>query len=68
MSRAQGSSWEEIADVLGIARQSAWQYYNKRFAQQWNQWVDRKEDLSEEAAMHLAIKETQIVRRRRKSL
>lgn len=66
-SRARGYSWEEIADVLGISRQSAWQYYNRRFSKQWNEWVDRNEDLSEEAAMLLAIKETRIVRRHRKT-
>jgi hypothetical protein len=32
--RAQGFSWEAIASALGISRQSAWQYYNKRFAKQ----------------------------------
>jgi len=65
--RAQGSTWEEIASVLGISRQSAWQYYNSRFTKQWKQWVERNEDLSEEAAMHLAIEETRAVRRRRQT-
>lgn len=65
-ARAYGCSWEQIAEVLGVSRQSAWQYYTARFSVELDHRVSRNTDLSEEEAMRVALGEIRAVRRRRR--
>ena len=66
-SRAQGRSWDDIATVLGVARQSAWEFYNVRLLDQFENRVSENEELSEERATQLAVEEVRSVRRNRRS-
>ena len=66
-SRDDGRSWEEIADALGVARQSAWEFYNVRLLTQVEDRVAKNKDLTEEEARRLAIEEVRSVRRNRRT-
>ena len=65
LAREQGSTWEQVAEALGISRQSAWEYYTARFRIELDYRVKENTDLSEDAALLLAVDETKAVRRRR---
>jgi hypothetical protein len=63
VARSQGASWEEIASALGMSRQSAWEYYTSRFRIEFSHRVKKNPNLSDDAAMQLAVSETKAVRR-----
>lgn len=65
LARKQGATWEQVADALGMSRQSAWEYYTARFRIELDHRVRKNTDLLENAALMLAVDETQAVRRRR---
>jgi len=65
LAREQGSTWEQVAEALGISRQSAWEYYTARFRIELDHRVKENTVLSEDAALKLAVDETKAVRRRR---
>lgn len=65
LARKQGATWEQVADALGMSRQSAWEYYTARFRIELDHRVRKNTDLSEDAALMLAVDETKAVRRRR---
>lgn len=65
LARDQGSTWEQVAEALGVSRQSAWEYYTARFRIELDHRVKENTDLSEDAALLLAVDETKAVRRRR---
>lgn len=65
LAREQGSTWEQVAGALGMSRQSAWEYYTSRFRIELDHRVKENTDLSEDAALLLAVDETKAVRRRR---
>jgi hypothetical protein len=64
-ARAQGATWEQVAQALGMTKQSAWEFFTERFRIELSHRVNNNTDLSEDAAMQLAVEETRIVRRRR---
>lgn len=66
-ARRDGRSWEEIAAALGITRQSAWQFYAPRILTDFDQEENAPQGLSGEAAVDLAVSESRVVRRRRRS-
>lgn len=66
-SRDAGRSWEEIADALGVARQSAWEFYNVRLLKQVEDRVAENKDLTEKEATRLAVEEVRSVRRNRRT-
>lgn len=64
-ARDGGASWESIAEVLGVSRQSAWQLYTTRFRIELDHRVSNNSSLSEDDAMGLAVSEVKSVRRSR---
>ena len=64
-ARNGGASWEAIAEVLGVSRQSAWQLYTTRFRIELDHRVSRNSALSEDEAIDLAVSEVKSVRRSR---
>lgn len=61
-ARADGESWANIADALGMSKQAAWEYFTDRLRVELSH--QRKEPgLSEVDAMNLAIGETKRARR-----
>jgi hypothetical protein len=64
-ARDGGASWEAIAEVLGVSRQSAWQLYTARFQIELDRRVSQNSELSEDEAMQLAVSEVKSVRRSR---
>lgn len=64
-ARANGATWEQVAQALGMTKQSAWEFFTERFRIELSHRVNNNTDLSEDAAMQLAVEETRIVRRRR---
>lgn len=64
LAREQGATWEQVAEALGMSRQSAWEYYTTRFRIELDHRVKENTDLSEDAALLLAVDETKAVRRR----
>lgn len=67
VAREKGATWEQISEALGMSRQSVWEYFTSRFRIELSHRVEANSDLSEDAAMQLAVDETQVVRRRRRS-
>lgn len=62
-ARREGSSWAEIADALGIARQSAWELFRDEVAT-----LERnrqQSSLSEAEALEIAVAATDEARKRR---
>jgi putative PIN family toxin of toxin-antitoxin system len=66
-SRAQGRSWEDIAIVLGMARQSVWEFYNVRVLDELKNRVAENSELTEEEATQLAVEEVRSVRHSRRT-
>lgn len=64
-ARAAGATWEQVAEALNMSKQSAWEYFTERFRVELTHRVNKNSDLSEAAAMQLAVNETRAVRRRR---
>jgi len=64
-ARNNGATWEQVAQALGMTKQSAWEFFTERFRIELSHRVKQNTDLSEDAAMQLAVEETKIVRRRR---
>ena len=64
-ARDGGASWEAIAEVLGVSRQSAWQLYTTRFRIELDQRTSKNSALSEDEAIDLAVSEVKSVRRSR---
>jgi hypothetical protein len=64
-ARDGGASWEAIAEVLGVSRQSAWQLYTTRFRIELDHRVSKNLALSEDAALELAVSEVKSARRSR---
>ncbi len=64
-ARNQGATWEQVAQALGMTKQSAWEFFTDRFRIELSHRVEKNSDLSEDAAMQLAVEETRVVRRRR---
>ena len=64
-ARDAGASWEAIAEVLGVSRQSAWQLYTTRFRIELDHRVSKNLALSEDAALELAVSEVRSLRRSR---
>ncbi len=67
VARESGATWEQVAEALGMSRQSAWEYFTSRFRIELSHRVEANSDLSEDAAMQLAVDEARAVRRRRRS-
>jgi len=65
-ARADGASWEQVGEALGISRQSAWEYYSSSARSKMTATVDANGGLSETDAMDLAVDEVRAVRRRRR--
>jgi len=65
IARESGATWEQIAEALGMSRQSVWEYFTSRFRIELSHRVEGNYDLSEDAAMQLAVDEAHAVRRRR---
>ena len=55
-ARAGGESWASIADALGMTKQSAWEYFTDRLRVELSR--QPAADLSESAALRLAVGET----------
>jgi hypothetical protein len=66
-SRAQGRSWEDIAIVLGMARQSVWEFYNVRVLDELENRVAENSELTEEEATRRAVEEVRSVRQSRRT-
>lgn len=66
-ARAAGASWEQVGEALGVSRQSAWEYYSAKVRDLLAANAAANNDLSEDEAMDLAVKEVKAVRRRRRS-
>ncbi len=64
-ARRQGASWEQIGESLGMARQSAWEYYT-RDARAALEESTAGAELREDEAMRVATDEVGQVRRRRR--
>jgi hypothetical protein len=64
-ARNNGATWEQVAQALGMTKQSAWEFFTERFRIELSHRVKKNTDLSEDAAMQLAVEETRVVRRRR---
>ena len=64
-ARNNGATWEQVAQALGMTKQSAWEFFTERFRIELSHRVEKNTDLSEDAAMQLAVEETRVVRRRR---
>ncbi len=64
-ARNKGATWEQVAQALGMTKQSAWEFFTERFRIELSHRVEKNTDLSEDAAMQLAVEETRVVRRRR---
>lgn len=67
VARESGATWEQIAEVLGMSRQSVWEYFTSRFRIELSHRIEANSDLSEDVAMQLAVDEARAVRRRRRS-
>jgi len=66
-ARAEGASWQEIGDALGVSRQSAWEHYTVDVRTVLSRNADANESLDEVGATELAVDEVRSVRRRRRS-
>lgn len=55
-ARADGESWASIAHALGMTKQSAWEYFTDRLRVELSRQPGA--DLSESAALRLAVGET----------
>ena len=64
-ARAQGCTWDQIGESLGMSRQSAWEYYTRRTLQALDEATGAS-DIGEDEAMRLAVEEVGRVRRRRR--
>jgi hypothetical protein len=64
-ARRQGASWDEIGESLGMARQSAWEYYT-RVTRRALSVSAAGSDLDQVQAMRVATEEVGRVRRRRR--
>ena len=66
-ARDGGASWEQIAQALGLSRQSAWEAFTRpvRDAVAANATANTEGGLSEADALALAVAETREARRRR---
>jgi hypothetical protein len=64
-ARRQGASWDEIGESLGMARQSAWEYYTRVTRRALDESAAGS-DLDQGRAMRVAIEEVGRVRRRRR--
>jgi len=60
-ARANGASWQQIGDALGVTRQSAWE----SFTADARAALTANEELSEDDALDLAVNEVKAARRRR---
>lgn len=67
-ARDDGASWEQVAQALGVSRQSAWEAFTRPVldAVTKNATANTESGLSEADAMALAVSETREVRRRRR--
>jgi len=65
-ARADGATWEDIGEALGMSRQSAWEYFAKRASERLTASASKGADLSEEEAMAIAVDEVRAVRDNRK--
>ena len=65
-ARRQGATWDQIGESLGMARQSAWEYYT-RDARHVLDESAAGSDLDEDEAMRVANEEVSRVRRRRRT-
>ena len=63
LAREQGATWEQVAEAHGMSRQSAWGYYTARFRIKLDHRMKKNIDLSDDAALLLAVDETKAVRR-----
>jgi hypothetical protein len=63
-ARADGRSWTEIGEALGVSRQAAWELYNRRLTTLVAQ-SRKRSAMSEEQALELSRKELSHVRARR---
>ena len=64
-ARAQGCTWDQIGESLGMSRQSAWEYYTRRTVQALDE-VTGTTGVGEDEAMRLAVEGVGRVRRRRR--
>lgn len=66
-AREAGVSWARIGEVLGMSRQAAWEYYNRDLRDLLGRNAGANGELTEHDAMDLAVAETRVVRRRRRT-
>lgn len=66
-ARSSGASWEQIAQVLGVSRQAAWEAFTRpaRAAVAANAATNTQHGLTDDDATALAVAEARKVRRRR---
>jgi len=65
-ARAAGATWEEVGAALGMSRQAAWEYYSRATRARLEQLAADESDLSDDAAMELAVDEVKAARRERR--
>jgi hypothetical protein len=65
-ARADGATWEQIGEALGMTRQSAWEYFRLDARSTIARNVAKNEHLTESEAMDAAIDEVRISRRARR--
>lgn len=66
-ARVAGSSWERIANALGISRQAAWEYYTARFRGEFAENAAENVSVTSGEALDLSVDESRAVRHRRHS-
>ncbi len=65
-ARADGATWEQIGEALGMTRQSAWEYFSLDARSEIARNVAKNEHLTESEAMDAAIDEVRVSRRARR--
>ena len=66
-ARADGATWEQIGEVLGTTRQSAWEYFTRSTRESIAANAAANVELTEDEAMELAVAEVRASRRVRRS-
>ena len=60
---AEGASWDEVGDALGVSRQEALEYYCADVWRRLEANAARNSDISDDEAMEIAVAEVRAVRR-----
>ncbi len=66
-ARANGATWEQIGEALGMTRQSAWEYLSRETRAALSRNVAKNDELTEAEAIAAAVEEVSASRRARVS-